>query len=121
MLVDAFAGLGAFQCQQQVGFAVNLFALVIVARVQVFKLDGHVLGGVERDDAVEDVAPRVAMYGLHLGIDDNSHIEVTHILTVDFLDKPRSVHRVKVVTLEHQHYVALAVHQIHVLGIVLCF
>ena len=87
--------------------------------MQVFELDSHVLGGVECDDAVDDVAAGVAVYGLHLGIDDDTHVEFAHVLAVNFFDQPRPIHRVKVVALEHEYHIALAVHQVQVLGVVL--
>jgi len=59
------------------------------------------------------------MDGLHHCVDDNAHILFTHVLTVHLLDEPCPVQRIQVVPLENHDHIALAVHQVQVLGIVL--
>ena len=60
------------------------------------------------------------MDGLHHSINDQAHTQLAHVLAVDLLDEPCTVHCIQVVTLEHHDHVALTVHQIQVLGVVLC-
>ena len=88
--------------------------------MQILELDGHVLRRIERDDAVDEVTAGVSVDGLHHGIDDQPHVEFCDILAIDFLDQPCSVHRVQVVALEHGDDNAFGIHQVQILGIVLC-
>ena len=89
MIVDAFAVLCTLQGQQQGGLCCHIIAAVL-GRGQVLKLDGKVLLGVDGDGAIDDVAARLTVQGLHHRVDDQAHVLVGDHLVVHFLNQPHT-------------------------------